>query len=141
MIRLSSMVAKLSASIAVLALSAGVAVACPHGKHGGDCKNRECKLKKPDLVAELGIEGERAEQVAAMQARHREERKALKAQMSELKANQKLELADVLTSDELESLEQKRSYRKGGHHHGLDADGHPKPKQCKGKNKEGNSYH
>jgi hypothetical protein len=105
-----------------LMLSASLAMACP-GKEG-DCKDGQCKLKKNDIATILKLEGDRAEQLRAMQKKHHAELKALKeenhASMATVRENHKLELSSLLSEDEMQKVEavMAERHKHHGDHHG-----------------------
>ena len=101
-----------------LMLSASLAMACP-GKEG-KCKDGQCKLKKNDIATILKLEGERAEQVRAVQSKHKAEIKALregqKAKVAALRENHKGELSALLSAEELAKVEAVMAERHKHHH-------------------------
>ena len=111
-----------------LMLSASLAVACP-GKEG-ECKDGQCKLKKNDIATFLKLDGERAEQVRAVQKKHKAEIKALRedshTQMSALRENHKGELGTLLSVEELAKVDEMmaKQHKHHGSHHGEQHKGH-----------------
>lgn len=116
----------------LVALASASAVACPGNP---DCQNGQCKLKKHDLATSLGLEGEKAQAVKALQAQYKADREALKGEMHALSEGYKSELAKLLTEDEYAKVEAmiSRHGEHGGHSQGgyHDSDkGGDKPRQC-----------
>lgn len=112
-----------------LMLSASLAVACP-GKEG-DCKDGQCKLKKNDIATLLKLDSERAEQVRAVQKKHKTEIKALRqerhAEMAALRESHKGELGALLSAEELAKVDEmmaKQHKHHGSDHHGAHDKGH-----------------
>lgn len=106
-------------------LISNVSVACPgEGGHKAQCKDGQCPHKqKSNWSNVLELEGEEASQVDALQQQYREKRKQLKSQhkqaWKELKDEQAANLAEILTPDQLQKLEEHKSahhyHHKGKH--------------------------
>ena len=111
---------------AMMTLASTAAFACPGNP---DCKDGQCKLKKGDIVAGLGLEGEKADAVRKLQESYKADRKALKQDMHALKANYKSELATLLSEEELAKVEAMMSHHHG-HHKGEYSKKGDKPRQC-----------
>lgn len=124
---------KLVLTIILLALCQ-LTFACPDKDK--KCEDGQCPYKsKPDLVQILGLEGEQAEKVQTLQEQFKEKRHTLKEEhhkeMKTLKEEQKTALANILSEEQLESLNAHwHSKKHHKHHHG---DGH---KQCPHKKSE-----
>lgn len=112
----------------LMTLASGTALACPGNP---DCKDGQCKLKKSDIVTQLGLAGDKADAVRKLQASYQADHKALKQDMHALKANYKSELAALLSEEELAKVEAMMAHH--GHHdhakgeHSAKTD---KPHQC-----------
>lgn len=104
------------------ALCMNFAFACPgeggkhaeykHDKHAKQCAEGQCPhhSKKQDIVAALGLEGDKAAAVKKIQEAYKAEKKALKESQQEqaktLREAQESELATVLSSEEMSKLKE-----------------------------------
>lgn len=99
---------------------------CDHDqKHAGQCPDKQ----HHNWAAQLHLEGDKADQVNALQTQFREQRHALMAdhhdQLAKLKAAQKAALTDILSEAELAQWETSQPHH--SQHHKPSADG---AKQC-----------
>lgn len=107
---------------AVLCFASSMAMACE-----GGCKDGQCKLKKKDMSALLGLDGVRADQLRALEKQHKGEKKALRdehrSQKQALREKHEGELSALLSTEEQARLKPLTAH--GSQHK------HDKPHSCK----------